>query len=539
MKVAIQTAFAIVLCAVLFARCDGLLETEPLGTLTEDTFYQTPEHFDAAALGIYSTLTNPWSRARGGPHILYAAEFPTDDFTNQQGSNDFEEFVWTASNAAASPTVWASWYKGVLRANVVLDQLETTPAFEAEEERAPYAAEARFLRAYFYFNLVTLWCNPPLVLEPIRSLDETRIGNADQDPAAVWDQIEEDLAYAAEHLPMAWEGQTGRATRGAALALLGKAELFRAQWLGEPAKYAEAEEHLQAVVDLGAYELVADFNANFMEESENNAESVFEIQLSRGDFNPWLFADWAYEVGGNVGSATSGRLSAWYPGTFQGASPPGAGSGEFPATQNLVDAFEAGDPRRFYTVYVPGDPIADETFLAEFSPTGYYPAKYVRPLNAEASGVDLTATTNNERVLRYADVLLMLAEAEILMPSPQPAEAAMHLNEVRARARDMYEATFGEAAPADLLPPIEASDVAALHEALRRERRVEFAGEAHRWDDLVRWHRAGLIDIETDVDFGEPLAQRNFDASRHLCRPIPQYDIDVVGADLLIQNPGY
>ena len=238
-------------------------------------------------------------------------------------------------------------------------------------------------------------------------------------------------------------------------------------------------------------------------------------------------------------SPSSGRLSAWYPGTFQGASPPGAGSGEFPATQSLVDAFEEGDPRRFYTVYVPGDPIADETFLAEFSPTGYYPAKYVRPLNAEASGVDLTATTNNERVLRYADVLLMLAEAEILMPSPQPAEAAMHLNEVRARARDMYEATFGEAAPADLLPPVEASDVAALHEALRRERRVEFAGEAHRWDDLVRWHRAGLIDIETDVDFGEPLAQRNFDASRHLCRPIPQYDIDVVGADLLVQNPGY
>lgn len=535
MKAYTKTAVLVVLPLLLLTRCDSLLETEPLGTLTEDTFYQTPEHFASATLGAYSTLTNIWSAARGGPHYLQMIEWPTDDYTNKEGSNNFEEFVWTPSNGAAKDELWGNLYKGVLRSNTVLDRLPDA-AEVPDAQKAEFAGQAKFLRAWFYFLLTRLYGNVPLVTEPITNLANVNKGNADQDIQVVWDLIEQDLSEAMTELPPRWPEEAGRATSGAAQALLGKVQLYRAQWFDQSGKYAEAEQNLQAVVNSGEYSLTNEFAANFRLEFENNEESLFEIQFSRGDFNPWLYADWAYEVGGNVGSASTGRIVNWYPGSYQGNSPPGSGSGNFPATQCLADAFEESDPRAERTFFDEGDPIANTTFKREWSPTGMYPAKYVFPLLEDADGVRLTAGENNERDIRFADVLLMLAEAEIHVG--QLGEAAMHINQVRERARDNWEIVFPDSArPASLLPPIESSDAQTMQQQLMHERRVELSGEAHRWHDLVRWHRAGIQDI-TSIDFCNTLANQNIQ-ERHILRPIPQNEIDLVGPENLVQNPGY
>jgi hypothetical protein len=147
----------------------------------------------------------------------------------------------------------------------------------------------------------------------------------------------------------------------------------------------------------------------------------------------------------------------------------------------------------------------------------------------------LNITTDNERILRYADVLLMLAEAELLANN-NTSRAADLVNQVRERARNNYQEAYGDSAsvPEDLLPPISASEL--THEDIRHERRVELAGELHRYDDLVRWHRAGLINIDADIDFGDDRANDTW-SEQYLLFPIPQEEID--NNENLEQNPGY
>src|SRR5690606_9846154 len=162
------------------------------------------------------------------------------------------------------------------------------------------------------------------------------------------------------------------------------------------------------------------------------------------------------------------------------------------------------------------------------------PAKYIRPFIAEGNPPNVS--TNNERVIRYADVLLMLAEAELLGNGNVPRAAEL-INMVRDRARNNYEIVYGTPAPAGTLPPRPDNvSVDQMFDWLMHERRVELALEVHRYDDLVRWHRAGLINIPTDVDFGNTLANQNWN-ERHLLKPIPQGELD--NNQNLRQNPGY
>jgi hypothetical protein len=287
---------------------------------------------------------------------------------------------------------------------------------------------------------------------------------------------------------------------------------------------------------VGKHALEANYGDNFVESKENNRESVFEIQMTRGDFNPWLPADHV----SNQGAAGSARVivSAASCGPTN-ACAPGANSfgyGILHVTTGLQAEFEPGDPRRYYTFYARGDDYAGKPFDPAWSVTGATPAKYLRPFKAE--GFPPNITTNNERVIRYADVLLMLAEAELL-GNGNVARAAQLVNEVRARARRSYPAAnAGAAAPAGLLPDVPAAGApqAWFRQHLTHERRVELALETHRYDDLVRWHRAGLINIKTDIDFGNTAANANWKEA-HLLKPIPQTELDVNSS--LAQNPGY
>lgn len=537
-------------CVLSLTQCENIVETEPLGSLSDETFYQTERDFDAATLAPYSTILN-LTYDQFGRGWLNAVFLPSDDVQYRDPNNALDVFNWTAVNGDFA-WIWENAYKGVLRSNVVLQQLPLATGFADEANKPRYEAEAKFTRAYWYFILARNWGNVPIVTEVFNDVAATQVGNSQ--PGEVWDLIEADLEYAAENLPADYGNQKGRATRYSALALLGKVELYRAQWFNNPAKYQEAIEHFQAVVQSGRFMLVDNYNANFTEATENNAESLFEVQMTEGDnINAWGTTD----TGGAAGWAWPIYVSpsCYYAATTTCAPKAwGHGYGQVDITPSLQAVFEQdapgtpqqdapGDPRRMFTYYAQGDVYFDGPcdhdnlasspdldpclFNSAWSRTGSTPSKYNKPFDPNRFPNNLS--TNNIRVIRYADVLLMLAEAQLLGNGNAGPEL---VNQVRARARRTYEIVNGTPAPAGVVPPLASVSFADI----MRERRLELSLEFHRYDDLVRWHRAGLINIPTDIEFGYPEANENW-SETNLLKPIPQRELDL--NENLTQNPGY
>ncbi|MGB3617635.1 MAG: RagB/SusD family nutrient uptake outer membrane protein [Catalinimonas sp.] len=501
--------------------CEDQLDLQPLGQLDENTFYQNESDFEAASLSPYSTLLN-YYYDQNGTGWMRGVLYPSDDVIPQNNVNNREEdFNWNSDNGDFE-YIWEQSYKGIGRANVILERLPTAAGFEDEANKARFAAEARFLRAYFHFQLAKHFGTPPVVTQQFRNVEDTQLGNSQ--PGEIWDAIIADLDSARADLPPSYEEEnTGRVTSGAANALLGRVYLYRAQWENNATYYAQAIARLNDVVNSGLYSLVPNFGDNFGIATENNMESIFEIQMTRGNFNPWLAVD---NASGN-GAAGTGRLIF----TRAGCGPnedcaPGGNSlgyGRMHITQGLQGAFEENDPRRAETIYLEGDPFADTTFRAVWSVSGSTPAKYVRQEDLLGRRPQPNWSGNNERIIRYADVLLMLAEAELL-GNGNTGRAVELINQVRRRADPS----------GDILPDrTVAGDVMMF---LMQERRVEMALEGHRYNDLVRWHRAGLINIALDIDFGRAPANNNWQP-RHLLKPIPQREIDLVPE--LRQNEGY
>ena len=532
MKSIIKIIFTVSLL-FLFTDCDNQLDLAPLGQLNSETFYNTEEDFEAASLSPYSTILNLYFDQNGRgwfQGILY----PDDDVRNPQGNNDQEQFIWLPDNNQFN-FLWNESYKGIFRANAIIEQLPLAENFRDEANKARFEAEARFIRAYFNFILARNFGNPPLVNEVIKSIEDAKVANST--PGAIWDQIEADLTFAQANLPDSWdELNLGRANSFTATALLGKALLFRAQWEGNAGKYSEAVTEFNKVVNSSQFSLVDDFGDNFREETENNVESVFEIQMTRGDFNPWLPTDFNAATQ-NVGAAGTGRKIFTGTSCHNGECAPGANSfgyGQVHITTSLQSEFEPDDPRIFHTFYQANEDYAGAPYDPAWSITGATPAKYIRPF--VAAGFPPNHSSNNERVIRYADVLLMLAEAELL-GNNNVGRAAELINQVRERARNNYEIVNGGPAPPGLLPDrSSAATVDQMFDWLMHERRVELALECHRYDDLVRWHRAGLINISTDIDFGNTLSQQNWN-ERHLLKPIPQSELD--NNANLTQNANY
>lgn len=530
-----------VVCALALTGCDvdEFLNTQPIGELTGSTFYQSEEDFEAATLGPYSTMLN-LTYDQFGLGWWNGFLIPDDDvqFRDPNNANDF--FNWTADNGDFA-WVWQQSYKGIMRANIVIQQLPEAQNFTDEANKARYEAEAKYMRAYWYFLLARNWGNVPVLTEVVSSVDAAKVGNSET--GEVWDLIESDLDFAVDNLPPSYPpGQVGRATHYSALALLGKVELYRAQW-GAAAgvsdaqgKYQEAITHLEQVVD-GPFSLVDDYGDNFRVATENNAESLFEVQHTLGDnVNAWGTTDLGY---GAAGHAWPIYVS---PSCFYDASgghcAPGAwghGYGQIDITQSLQDEFEPGDPRYYYTMYSTGETYAWTSYnfdwdnshsggVEQWSRTAHTPAKYNRPFDAQRYPNNLS--TNNLRIIRYADVLLMLAEAYVHTGQGDPVPL---VNEVRQRARTTYDILCNGGSPPPTLDCTLTNVVPDLGSVtfadIEHERRVELALEVHRYDDLVRWHRAGLIDIPTFVDWG--YADNDNWEERHLLKPIPQGERDL------------
>lgn len=526
----ISVALTLVLTAGIFTQCEKKLDLTPLGVLDEQTYYKSDNDFRGAAVLAYSTLLNyTFDQADAGGWLKGTGLIDDDQTTHNNTADNIEEFNWRSTDGTWS-ALWQTTYKGIQRANVIIEKLPTATDV-SDSSRKTFDAEARFLRGYFNFFLVRQWGNAPIVTTTARTLDDTKTANSK--PGELWNAVIDDLRKAKAGLPAKWDdGNLGRVTSGAAQAMLGKALLYRAQWDKNPALYTEAAAELQGLV--GKYSLVPTYSDNFTPQTENNAESIFEVQMSIGGFNPWLPADSQF---GNQAAAGSGRLIYYRAACGPNSDcPPGAnaqGYGFLDITVGIQKEFEPGDPRRAASIFRDGDPFNTGTnvdgkqgwiYSKLWSGTGSSPAKYV--LNDNNIDFRSNLSVNNLRILRYADVLMMLAECKILGATKDLTGATALINQVRRRADPTKK----------ILPDVATGTETQLFSALMHERRVEFCLEDMRYDDLVRWHRAGLINIKRDIDFSRAAANANW-SEKNLLKPVPQSERDLNVS--LTQNQGY
>jgi hypothetical protein len=386
--------------------------------------------------------------------------------------------------------IWGWMYSGVNRANFIMEFQDKTD-FEGKEN---ILAQARFLRAYYYFELVKFFGDVPLAVDKRITFGEQF--DLERTPTSeIYAQMEADLIYAAENMPYV-QDDVGRATKGSAQALLGKVYLYQD-------KFTEAAAVLEDLISNGPYQLLSDYSTMFENDNENNIESVFEVQYTD-------------EEGAGFGclQCSEGNIAVGFNGirNYNGPLFDSGFSFNVP-TQETYDAFEEGDLRRDVAVLDIEAWAAETgaTYSIGFKHTGYYNRKYIaRQGDANTGDANLT-NPNNYRAIRYADVLLMAAEA-LNRGGISDSRAQMYLNMVRERA-------FGNSDN-----NITATGI-GLTNAIYRERRVELVGEGHHFFDLVRTGRAA-----TDIP--------GFQSGKHELFPIPQIEIQLAG-NTWEQNPGY
>ncbi len=493
------TRVLLLLTAMLsWQSCDkDFLDKSPIVGVTEENFYRTEEDAIAAINAAYAALQFQLSPA--GHFRWFWGDIMSDDAEKGgSGDNDVNDLLQLETfqgpvNTDLLESEWSADYEAIYRANVVLEKVP--PISMDEDLKARILGEAKFIRAWSFYNLVTMFGGVPLA-DHVLAPSEYNMPRASADE--VWDLIEQDLTEAANVL---WvrsaypAADLGRITKGTAQALLVKAYLWRQKW-------ADAKATAEEIINSGEYRLVADYADIFPLYGENNEESIFEIQYMNASGGNWG------DNNANEGSFTN---------VFTRARGQFAGFGFNIPTQEFVNEFfQEGfeDPRLKSTVFRLGEEMGDRgTFTIEATggfPYLYYPKKYFSNKSEDAPFGDPNPNGgSNDRVIRYADVLLMHAEASYHVGDEGAARTS--LNQVRDRVD---------------IPHINASGPVLL-EAIYRERRLELGLEAHRFFDLVRTGRAP-----------EVLGPLGFVAGVHELFPIPQSQIQATNG-ALSQNPGY
>ena len=462
-----------------------------------EDFFNSEEDYQNALVGAYDLLQSTYVNVLLGEiasdNTLSGGESATDVI----GFQEIDDMIHTSQNANLRD-VWSWMFAGVNRANYILEFQDKTD-FSGKEE---VLAQARFLRAYYYFELVKWFGDVPLVVDK-RFLFGDQF-SVDRTPKAeVYAQIELDLQYAADNLSYV-QSQAGRITKGAAQALLGKVYLYQD-------KFTESASVLDNLINNGPYDLAADYNTIFEHEGENNIESVFEVQYD--DEQGASFACLQCSEG-NVAVGFSGvRSYVATPGSEGDIFTPGF-SFNVPV-QDAVDEFEDGDLRKDVAI-LDIEAWAAQTGISYgtgYEHTGFFNRKYIpRKRSTDAAGDRNITNPNNYRSIRFADVLLMAAEANNRKSPSNDGMAQSHLNRVRQRA-------FG-----DMLHDISSSG-SNLTNDIYHERRVELIGEGHRFFDLVRTGRAAQ-----NIN--------GFVSGKHEVFPIPLIEIQLTG-NRWNQNPNY
>lgn len=490
----------IIFSVILLTSCNQeFLEVTPVGRVLESNFYQNQEQAFEALVAVYDVLQ--WNDQGGFTMFRPLLDAASDDcFAG--GSDASDQPSWVAWDAfTLNPDLgpqWGLWnknYRGLYRVNLFLEKIEgvegVTPQFKART-----IAEAKFLRAKFHFDLVRLFGRIPVLTNTLSSDEYYTIQQVSG--SEVYSQIEQDLNDAIADLPETVSGnELGRVTKGAAQGLLGRVILFQ----NDDSKMGTAANTLEAIINSGNYALEGNFGDIFLTSNEYGVESVFEISYSDNSNAGW----------GQFGSGSGeGNVGVQFVGMRDYSGPTFAtGWGFCPVTPDLVTTM-TGDPRFEHTIIDAGN-LQGASYTPGYQETGYFVRKYA-PLQANTAGdgeIPLN-WANNVREIRYADVLLMAAEA-LVRSGGDESKARGYVNQVRTRVG---------------LADITSSGTALL-EDIYTERRLELACEGQRFFDLVRTGKAATV-----------LAADGFTAGKNEVLPIPQAEIDLSNG-ALTQNNGY
>lgn len=513
MKRIFLTTSAVALALLLGCSTSNLDKINP-NQFTTTTYYKTADELVKGVNSVYAIWQSYDLTAR---EWWFLNDLRSDDVASGGGQleaprNQILIGAQQPNNAVAF-SVWNGLYRAIHRANIVIGLGASVNDNPTLAKRA--LAEAKFMRALSYFELVKLWGGVPLYTDYVTEVDGTKPkSTTDQ----VYTQIIADLKAAQTDLPASYSGSDlGRATKGATQMLLARA--YVQQGKGD---YASARTQLQSLIGSGLYKLVDEYNDNFLEETGNNIESIFEIGFTKvGDFN------WDADGNDNGANETNARSQEYNPIGWRNLIPSNGLLAEFEQTAK-GDA--KTDPRLKYNFYFIGDMFNNgKDTLKDGQVQGNtsvlngvtqkiswrkYTALYKNNLTYYTSGI-------NMRIMRYADALLLMAECE--NEAGSAANAIALLNQVRAR-----KSVAMPAYPTKNFP-VDSKD--GITQAIIHERRVELAGEQIRNQDILRYRQQGKLKAE-------PISY--FQTKKQELLPIPQQELNnnskLIATD---QNPGY
>jgi hypothetical protein len=498
------------LFALSFTSCnESTIELNPIGD-TEAGFFQNEAQMTQAVMGIYQKI-NFYYTFRGNAWLSGVYLLPDDDLTTQ-GGHEFENFVGLNSNNGSLGLYYRYGYQLIARANTVLQKIEENKdiAYKLKPELKNYhRGEALFLRAWMYFRLWNAFGNAaPLVAERITSLKDAYPASCTG--TQMLDQAIKDLQEATTLLPASWDAANkGRVTKNSAFGLAGKILVYRGTVNKQAVDFTAA---ITAFNSITGASLMPNYEDNFNARKENNAESLFEFQSNdqAQETNPFL---------NNDDFSVVGDMAAYL--GFYTQEPGWIGSNFYTATQSFKDALEPGDPRNQYII----NPNATDLKNV---------VKYIKDGNRVANwAVDYNIQQNNIRLLRYADILLLKAEA-LVRSGGSKSDAVGLINQIRQRARKSTVDGVESLVPADLNTG--ETNTNTILDWIFKERRVELAfEEGNRWYDLRRRAIAGEINLAT-WNFSSLKPDFKFQ-SYNISFPIPQGE--VIQNSNLVQNQGY
>ena len=505
------------LLVLIFNSCEKNLNVRPSLEL-EGAFFESENKVQMAVGAIYAKMADIYGpQANQGGCPMSIPYLMGDDITFENDQNTYETFDGLNASDYLNFRIWQRFYQMAARCNFVLDILEKPEIaglVTTEGLLDANKGEALFLRSWVFYRLWDWYRKAPMLEARVEFSDNTTLPPTEG--FQMLDKAIADLEQAATLLPDFWDTKNlGRVTKNSAYGLLVKCYVLRACYDNKNA--ADYQNAITAYGKISGTSLVSNFGDNFDYRTENNSESLFEYQAScqaSGQDNAWLDNDFA-----NVGQM--GAMWVMY-NYHWGSYTTG---GKFGPSAKLLNAFEAGDPR------------LAETSLYEDDCWWSNHMRFVKYTNgAKGDKFDPIwgfSSSNNPRILRFADVKLCVAEA--YLQTGNSAKALQEVNDIRTRARNSVT-------PASLVP----ADLGSITmQNIMDERFRELAGEdGHRWTDLRRWHAAGFINLTTwtaaDFGYAYDQAKFKFTAPKNLLLPIPKAELDANPNMAAIgNNPGY
>lgn len=483
---------------IALAGCDKQLDQQPVSNLATSNFYTNNNDFLQAVNGVYAQL-------KAYPdQLMFLGEMRSDNINAvSDGNRDWDGINNFSSNITTVTFISNAWknnFNGIYNANSVLSALATKGSVIGDTSLVTrYTAECRFLRAFYYFQLVRLFGQVPVITQPLSAEEVNSIGrSAVQD---VYAQIEEDLTYAAANLPASFSGSNlGRATSYAAKGLLGLVYLTKSgptYNINGPGlasnEYDKALALFNDIINSGKYSFVSDYASIFSYSNENNKEVIFDVQ-------------YASSIDGASFPSDLVPVAYWTSQSISNTYGNGYGASNFGVTNNL---------KQFYTTHtISGTDVRYPFNVATTYTASPFIKKYIDASKKGTSGTDWPI---NFIVLRYTDILLMKAECILHGAAGSQADVDAIVNQVRARAG------VGALSNVNLT-------------ALMEERRREFVGEGLRWNDLVREGLA--VTTINEWVASDKITTINPVTNDYIIYPVPAAELQTK-AGLYTQNPGY